>query len=162
MKIFKTWYFSNPGECISFMRVQHPPWKIRWPDLKRCPLNFQILETPPPSTLETPKLQSPRFQRGSSSYEHVLTFPRFTVHFCFPPRSTVNRGMTVYIVYSSLDIEAKCQYLSNAPRILSYLLVLYPFCPVPFACNWMRGINWDPHRMRGINRDLRPPSINVR
>ena len=31
--------------------------------------------------------------------EHVLTFPRFTVppiHFCFPPRITVNRGITVY------------------------------------------------------------------
>ena len=34
--------------------------------------------------------------------EHVLTFPRFTVRFCFPPRSTVNRGITVH----NLDIFA--------------------------------------------------------
>ena len=31
--------------------------------------------------------------------EHVLTFSRFTVHFRFPPKSTVNRGITVYILH---------------------------------------------------------------
>ena len=42
------------------MRIR-PPCKIRWPDLKRCPLDFQILETP--STFETPKLHPP-FSKG--------------------------------------------------------------------------------------------------
>ena len=49
---FEIWYFSNPGEWISFMRVQPPA----------PPLNFRILE--PPSTFETPKVQPPFSKRG--------------------------------------------------------------------------------------------------
>ena len=37
-----------------------PPKKIRWPDLKSCPLNFQIL----PTTFETPKVQHPSLFKG--------------------------------------------------------------------------------------------------
>ena len=54
-----------------------PPRKIRWHDLKRRPLNFQILETPPPSPFKTPKVH-PLFKRGGSSYGISLSFQQQT------------------------------------------------------------------------------------
>ena len=39
-----------------------PPWKIRWPDLKRCPFNFQILENT--HHFRNPKSTFPIFKGG--------------------------------------------------------------------------------------------------
>ena len=43
-------------------KTPSPPLKIRWPDLKMCPLNFQILETPRP--LLRPEKYNPLFKGG--------------------------------------------------------------------------------------------------
>ena len=34
-------------------------------------------------------------------YNGTLTFPRLTVHFCFRPRSTVNRGITFFSLFEN-------------------------------------------------------------
>ena len=48
-----------------------PPWKIWWPDLKRCPLNCQNLATP--TSFGTPKVQ-PLFSKGGGWSSYEITF----------------------------------------------------------------------------------------
>ena len=77
MQSFEIWYLSIPGECIFFIRIQPLPWIVRWPDLKRCHPDFQILETP--STFKTPKVQLLLLMGGGFELSNYELFFEFVV-----------------------------------------------------------------------------------
>ena len=69
--------------------------------------------------------------------KHVLTFPRFTVHFCFSPRSTVNRGITVLccLFYDNLHICQVQRKVYNPFKKMQISSVL-PQILTKFPCVW--------------------------
>ena len=66
---FEIWYFSNPGECISFMIIQPPLDKLGGLTCKGAPL-ISKFSKPTPLRLKPQKYRPPFQRRGGPSYVH--------------------------------------------------------------------------------------------